>query len=321
MHTAAGNLQRVIYLSLRKSLYIIKKHKLMRKLLHFFLLCLPLAGAAQENLKVISGSALLHARPETGAPVLGMVDTAIVPTGEAFNDTWYQVSMPDGTQGYMMHWDVMEMDQLDLLREKRITPSASTLFRLMRYFKNEQRWDKAEDFSLRIINLHNDEEFPTEADACFKLGHLAYIEMISNPQSGIGYNDFLYTFTQKVIAQSSDPAVLAMAHYHAARYLALNGKADEALDHLLIIVRDFPSAYSRNECQPGDADSWFYRPDRCKRLLCALGLILPPSSVTGLRGRLDALTQDGSDASRAFAAEMLQNIGQMPYPRDASIWY
>ena len=282
------------------------------------------AQALDEPLAVLGENVMVYYKPDERAATGNFLAASSELVGHEVIDGWYLIRQPSGSQGYVPHWDVIELSLVEpspRLLPKRITPSASTLFRMMKYFKQKDKLDKAGDFALRIINTHNNEEYPTKDKACFKLGHLAYMHMISEEDRGVRYDAFLLAFTQKVLAESEATTLKAMAYYHQARYHALNGSPSKAMDNLLNIVADYPEEFSRNECQPNDLNSWFYKPERSKRLFCALSMIMPAHDLKPVTSRLEFLISDGSDNSKLMARELHDNMGSMPYAKEDSIWY
>lgn len=278
---------------------------------------------AQENpvrLVIVVDEVQLYAQPSATAEVSHRFPAETELFGVSLDKHWFEVTLGLGEKAYVMSWDVWPEQELELI-PKRITPSAETLFRMMRYFRHNQKLDKAEEFAIRIINTHNDEEYPGEGKSCFKLGHKAYMEMISGDEGGVNYDAWLLGFTGRVIEQSENKTIQAMAHYHQARFFAVNGQMDRALNRLLVIVEKYPTLSSSNECEPEVLESWYYRPERAKRLFCALTVIQTTEVLANVRDTLQRIADNGSEESRAMAKELLQNMGSMPYPKDDSKWY
>lgn len=294
----------------------------MKKNLLFFV-CLTLAqlSFAQEvKLVFLSDEVPVYAEQSARAEIIRTLSASDELFGSYIDPYWYAVILADGTAAYVLSWDVWPEQDLELI-PKRITPSATTLFRMMRYFRYNDKPEKAQEFALRIINTHNDEEFPGEGKSCFKLGHKAYMEMISTKESGVEYDAFMLGFTTKVINEAENETIQAMAHYHQARFFALNGQTERALDRLLVIVDKYPTLVSSNECEPEKLETWYYRPERAKRLFCALTIIQTGEALDKAEAELKRIIAEGGEESRAMAEELLQHIGSMPYPRDDSKWY
>jgi hypothetical protein len=292
----------------------------------FCLLTIWSLPAQDVPLTLLGNKVAVYESPDGDSPVLITLNWDSKVTGSPVNEEWFILTDSQGLKGYVYAWDAINTTEAEEsisqgLTPKRITPSASTLFRLMRYYKKQNNIARAQDFSIRIINTHNDEEFPTKDKACFKLGHLAYMEMISDPEKGVIYDSFLMEYTRQVLEASENETIQAMAHYHQARYQALNGEIDAALSNLLYIVEKYPTAFSRNECEPEVVDSWYYKPERAKRLFCALGILQPQQSMEPYRQHLKTLAESDKETVAAVATELLNNIGDMPYERDNSIWY
>jgi hypothetical protein len=281
---------------------------------------IQILSAQTEKLTLLTDKVELRLQPAEDAPVLDSAYQAESMQGRYVNPQWFEVTTETGKKAYLTSWEAVSEKEAEMLA-KRITPSASTLFRMMRFFRQTNRSDKAEEFAIRIINSHNEEEYPSEDKACFKLGHMAYIEIISDPETGVRYDLPTFGFTQRVMSETDNPTVLAMAHYHQARYLAQNGQVNLAEERLLEIVRSYPQAVARNECKPEEVDSWFYRPERAKRLFCALALIQTGEDLKRTQEKLRRIIEEGDEASQAMAQELYDNLGSLPYPKDDSIWY
>ncbi|MEM6264185.1 MAG: SH3 domain-containing protein [Bacteroidota bacterium] len=283
---------------------------------------LGILQAQMEEVLIAGDQVELRESPSLESPIIGYVNWETEATGIQLDETWSQVEAAGVGKGYVLAWFTLTHSDMNSKAWQRITPSASTLYRMMRYFKRKNNLPKAEEFALRILNVHNYEEFPTEDQACFKLGHLAYIDMLSPDRNGVEYNEFMFQFSGNAMKSAEDPGIKAMALYHQARYLSLNGNQDQAIENLLTIVKDYPSAFSRNECQPKQANSWFYKPERTKRLFCALCMIQPPTALEAVKEGLTELTSEEHSAETiAMAEELLANIGLMPYDKDTSVWY
>ena len=113
-----------------------------------------------------------------------------------------------------------------------------------------------------------------------------------------------------------------MAHFHLARYESLNGDQDKAIELLFNVINFYPGSFSKNECNPEDTDTWFYKPQRSKQLFLAIAMIQPERSLANLRTQLDTIIgETPNEATRAMAQELRDNLGTMPYQRDQSIWY
>ncbi len=298
----------------------------MRKSLILLLsgLLLQLTTFAQSQSLIILGDNVpLYAQPNYQSQILITLDWDAEVVGWPESSSWYGVRDALGREGYVPVWYAMEtwMTDPNDLRAKRVTPSASTLYRMMRFFRRNDKVEKAEEFALRIIQNHNEEEFPDKDFSCYKLGHLAYIHMVSDGETGVIYDDYLPVFAHKVLEVAETPSIKAMAHYHLARSKALTGESKAALMELIAVVEKYPGDFARNECEPEKADSWFYKPERCKRLFCAISMIQTPQALEEARNELSRLIVEGSPATQEIAQELLQNIGTMPYARDESIWY
>lgn len=295
----------------------------MRKLLvSVVLVFLVLNVRGQEApLSVLGDRVPLYEVSEYDASVLAYLNWDSEVKGTWMNG-WYAVTTADGQTGFLSKWDAIELSVLtDPVQAKRISPSAETLFRMMKFFKNKGDHPRAEDYALRIINDFRDEEYPTK-DGCFKIAHLTYMYMVSDQETGIIYDEYLAQFSSLVMDEIRLPAVVAMAHYHLARYESLNGDQGKAIDLLFRVVAAYPEAFSRNECEPENMDSWFYRPQRSKQLFLAIAMIQPERELASLRTRLDALLAEAAtQEAREMAQELRDNLGTMPYQRDQSIWY
>lgn len=294
----------------------------MRKnLLFCALLAIVQLNFAQEvKLVFLSDEAPVYAEQSAASPIIQTLNSSDELFGSYIDQYWYSIQLSDGQTAYVMSWDVWPEEDLELI-PKRITPSASTLFRMMRYFRHNEKPEKAQEFALRIINTHNDEEYPGEGKSCFKLGHKAYMEMISTRETGVQYDAWLLGFTTRVIAEAENETIRAMAHYHQARFYAVNGQTDRALSSLLTIVEKYPTLSSSNECEPEKLASWYYRPERAKRLFCALTIIQTGDVLADVKAELEQLIAEGSEESSMMAQELLENIGSMPYEGDGSRWY
>ena len=183
----------------------------MRKIPACFLFLLICAAAfsQQKALSVLGEKVPLYSERSYDAPVLAYLDwnTAVLGFWES---GWYTISMPEGKTGYLSKWDAMESEILnDPVQAKRIAPSAETLYRMMKFFKRQGKTARAEDYALRIINDFRDEEYPTK-DGCFKIAHLSYMYMISDPEDGVIYDAYLSAFSGRVLAEANMPAVEAM---------------------------------------------------------------------------------------------------------------
>lgn len=298
-----------------------RKSLLLYAVIAFAQLCFaPFSFAQEVKLVYLSDEVPVYAEQSAASAIIKTLTASDELFGIYINDYWYAVTLADGTAAFVLSWDVWPEQDLELI-PKRITPSASTLFRMMRFFRHNDKPEKAEEFALRIINTHNDEEYPGEGKSCFKLGHKAYMEMISTKETGVQYDAWLLGFTTRMIKDAENETIQAMAHYHQARFFALNGQTGRALDRLLVIVDKYPTLSSSNECEPEILETWYYRPERAKRLFCALTIIQTGEALTQAEAELNRIIAESSDEGRAMADELLQNIGSMPYPRDGSKWY
>ncbi|MFK7972662.1 MAG: SH3 domain-containing protein [Bacteroidia bacterium] len=295
----------------------------MRKsLLSILFLSLSLALAAQQAaISVLGDRVPLYESAEYDATVLAYLNWDSEVQG-AWKNGWYAVTTADGQEGFLSKWDAMENTVLhDPVQAKRIAPSAETLFRMMKFFKNQGKTARSEEYALRIINDFRDEEYPTK-DGCFKISHLTYIYMVSKQETGVVYDPYLAAFSAQVIDKVKLPAVVAMAHYHLARYESLNGNQTKSLDLLFHVITNYPEEASRNECYVENTDTWFYRPQRSKQLFLAIAMIQPERDLASIRTRLDALiAETPTDNTKVMAQELRDNLGTMPYQRDQSIWY
>lgn len=298
-----------------------RKNLLLYAIIAFAQLCFaPFSSAQEVKLVFLADEVPVYAEQSAASAVIQRLSASDELFGTYVDAYWYAVTLADGTAAYVLSWDVWPEQDLELI-PKRITPSATTLFRMMRYFRHNDNPEKAQEFAIRIINTHNDEEYPGEGKSCFKLGHKAYMEMISEKESGVQYDAWLLGFTSHVIQEAQNETILAMAHYHQARFYAINGQTERALNSLLVIVDKYPALSSSNECEPELLETWYYRPERAKRLFCALTIIQTGDVLAKAEAELTRIAAEGSDASSAMAQELLQNIGSMPYPKDDSKWY
>jgi hypothetical protein len=295
----------------------------MRKflLLIFCLNVFVVLQAQQAVIAILGERVPLYQNPDFDAEVVAYLNWDSEATG-LWKDSWYQVKTADGQVGFLSKWDAIERDVLeDPVNPKRISPSAETLFRMMKFFKNRNDLARAEDYAIRIINDFPFEEYPTK-DGCFKVAHLSFMYMISKEENGVIYNGDLAGFSNRVIDEVRPKSVLAMAHYFLARYESIHGQQEKALELLLGIAKKFPEEVSRNECFPGKVDTWFYLPRRSKQLFFAIAMIQPESEIASVRMELQRLSAESPNtATRSMAKELLDNLGTMPYQRDQSIWY
>lgn len=300
------------------------KHMCFRNFLSFFLL-LTLTGtvfAQQVPLHILGDKVPVYSGPSFEAPVDRYLNWDTQPLGN-WEDDWYVIINADGETGYVSKWDAIEQSQVaEPFYAKRITPSAETLFRMMKFFKKSDKPARAEEFAIRIINEFGYEEYPTK-DGCFKLAHLSYIYMISQPDEGVVYDEYLGAFTARVLDEAQMPTVRAMAHFHLARYFVLTGDAERAMNQLFSIIQKYPDAEAPNQCFPEKTDTWFYLPQRSKQLFLAIAMIQPEAKLGALRTRLTEMAErpENESHSQSFAQELLDNLGTMPYQRDNSIWY
>lgn len=295
----------------------------MRKFLLLPLVLLMFSGiqAQQASISVLGERVPLYQSPGFDAEILAYLNWDSEVTG-LWQSGWYHITTSDGQEGYISKWDAMERDVLeDPVKAKRISPSAETLFRMMKFFKNRDDVARAEDYAIRIINDFPAEEYPTK-DGCFKVAHLSYIYMISKEETGVIYDANLAAFSNRIIDEAQPAAVVAMAHYFLARYESINGQQQRALALLLDITKNYPEAASRNECFPEKTETWFYLPRRSKQLFFAIAMIQPESEIASVRNELQRLSEEAPGAgARTMAKELLDNLGTMPYQRDMSIWY
>jgi len=275
------------------------------------------AFAQEVKLIFLTDEAPLYESQSTNSNVIQRIENQAEIYGTAIDDKWFMIKLEDGQEAFIMSWDVWPEAELSLTA-KRVSPSASTLFRMMRYFRQQQRPEKAEEFALRIIQQHNDDVYPGEGQECYKLGHKAYIEMLGTEDTGIQYDAFLLGFTAKVIEEGKDDDLKAMAYYHQAQFYARSGQEDRALDCLLAIVDRFPKAASRNACTPEVNTTAFYLPQRTKYLFCDLAMKL--ASTERVQAELKVISEDGREASAQMADELLINLGNNPYQLAEGKW-
>ena len=151
------------------SFYLPNDPPTMRKLLLFIVVCLIASATFSQNslISVLGDNVPVYEQADYDAAVISHLGWDHEVEG-VWENGWYTIILDDSTTGYISKWDGMEKEILnDPVRAKRIAPSAETLFRMMKFFKNQGKNARAEEYAIRIINDFQDEEYPTK-DGCFQ---------------------------------------------------------------------------------------------------------------------------------------------------------
>jgi tetratricopeptide (TPR) repeat protein len=197
------------------------------------------AQSERQRFYITGDRVNVRAEPSLQSQIRYQVHWGMTFWGHQVSPEWHMFeNIYAGGQLYVASRYVASEADFCQIAKKKPTQNGKVKLELLRCYRHAQAFEAAEDLSFDLINNHMNEEIveAVDSESCALYGEAAYFTMIGEDEAA----PYVLEYTQKVIEQSQDPVILALAHYQQARYYALHGNLEQAEELLFTIITDYP---------------------------------------------------------------------------------
>jgi hypothetical protein len=177
----------------------------------------------------------IRAQPSLNAKVRWQAHWGTKFSGKQVSQDWFEVETFLGEKQYISARYVAPPLIFYQKAEQKSDKNGRTKYELTLYYKELGEIEKAENFSLDIINHHARETLPTGYESCDILGRLAYQAVRGNDYS----DPYILDYTMRVIPQSHEPLLTAYALLDQAKYFIRGDDLEHAEELIWRIITDY----------------------------------------------------------------------------------